>query len=353
MFLAIKEILHEKFRYGLIMAMFILISYLMLILMGLMLGLANENTAAVKSWGTQTVFLNKNSNDSLSQSLITKDQIKKLSKHDALVGASPVVIETTGHQKHKESVQFVGLDKSQFIYQDKLNIVSGHRAKNSHQVVLDESLKDKGYRLGQKVTLNSMPQKYELVGFAKDAKLNILPIVYGDLGTWRELKGVNNTVVASGIFSDQKQSKNAYPQLAHYTAKKFIDKLPGYRAQNTTFVFMIAFLMVISLIIVAVFLYILTMQKLSHFAVLRAQGVPSKHLVGATLAQAVILVLIGDLGGITLTEITSLILPTEVPILMNWPLILGLSLVMIVLGILGALLPVQMIIKIDPVKALN
>lgn len=38
---------------------------------------------------------------------------------------------------------------------------------------------------------------------------------------------------------------------------------------------------------------------------------------------------------------------------MNWPLILGLSLVMIVLGILGALLPVQMIIKIDPVKALN
>ena len=56
MFLAIKEILHEKFRYGLIMAMFILISYLMLILMGLMLGLANENTAAIKSWGTQTVF---------------------------------------------------------------------------------------------------------------------------------------------------------------------------------------------------------------------------------------------------------------------------------------------------------
>ena len=93
MFLAIKEILHEKFRYGLIMAMFILISYLMLILMGLMLGLANENTAAIKSWGTQTVFLNKDSNDSLSQSLITKDQIKSLSKNDALVGQLQWIIE--------------------------------------------------------------------------------------------------------------------------------------------------------------------------------------------------------------------------------------------------------------------
>lgn len=353
MFLAIKEILHEKFRYGLIMAMFILISYLMLILMGLMLGLANENTAAVKAWDTQTVFLNKNSNDSLSQSMITKDQIKGLSKHDALVGATPVVIETAGRKSNKESIQFVGLDPSQFIYQDKLKLVSGHRAKNNQQVVLDESLKEKGYHLGQKVTLNSLSQEFEVVGFAKNAKLNIAPIAYGNLGTWRQLKEVDSLVVASGIFSDETQTASEEPKLAHYTVKEFINKLPGYRAQSTTFLFMISFLMVISLIIIAVFLYILTMQKMAHFAVLRAQGVPAKHLISSTLAQAVILILVGDIGGIVLTELTSLLLPTTVPILMNWPLILGLSVVMIVLGMLGALLPVRLILKIDPVKALN
>ena len=354
MFLAIKEILHEKFRYGLIMAMFILISYLMLILMGLMLGLANENTAAIKSWDTQTVFLNKDSNDSLSQSLITKDQVKGLSKNDALVGATPVVIETSAKtDRHKENIQFVGLDRDQFIYQDQLELVSGHRAKNDHQIVLDESMKDKGYRLGEKVTLNSLSQKYEVVGFAKNAKLNIAPIAYGSLGTWRKLKGANSSIVASGIFSNQKQAASNEPQLAHYTVKEFIDKLPGYRAQNTTFIFMISFLMVISLIIIAVFLYILTMQKMANFAVLRAQGVPAKHLISSTLAQAIILVLVGDIGGIILTELTSLMLPTSIPILMNWPLILGLSSVMIILGILGALLPVRLILKIDPVEALN
>ena len=224
MFLAIKEILHEKFRYGLIMAMFILISYLMLILMGLMLGLANENTAAIKSWDTQTVFLNKDSNDSLSQSLIAKDQIKGLSKNDALVGAAPVVIETTDKtNRHKENIQFVGLARDQFIYQDQLELVSGHRAKNDHQIVLDESLKDKGYRLGKKVTLNSLSQKYEVVGFAKNAKLNIAPIAYGNLGTWRKLKGVNNSIVASGIFSHQKQAASKEPKLAHYPVKEFIE----------------------------------------------------------------------------------------------------------------------------------
>ena len=43
MFLAIKEILHEKVRYGLIVTMVVLTSYLMFLLMGMMFGLASEN----------------------------------------------------------------------------------------------------------------------------------------------------------------------------------------------------------------------------------------------------------------------------------------------------------------------
>lgn len=56
MFLAIREIRHNKLRYGLIIGMIALIGYLIFMLMGLMLGLANENTAAIKSWDTQTVY---------------------------------------------------------------------------------------------------------------------------------------------------------------------------------------------------------------------------------------------------------------------------------------------------------
>lgn len=97
MFLAIKEIKHEKLRYSLIIAMIVMISYLMFVLMGMMLGLAGENKAAITSWDTQTVFLNKNANDNMSQSLITTDQLanKKLNKHEALVGQAPVVIKRT------------------------------------------------------------------------------------------------------------------------------------------------------------------------------------------------------------------------------------------------------------------
>lgn len=352
MFLALKEMKHEKLHYGLITAMIVLISYLMFFLMGMMLGLQNENDAVIKEWGTQAVYLNKNSNDSLSQSMITRNQLPVAdSKHAALVGQAPVVVTAKGASK--ETVQFIGIDHDQFISREKIKVATGRQATGKNEVVADKSLQSHGYQLGDKVTINGERQKYKIVGFVKDAKLNVSPVLYGDLATWRQLRGVNDHIVASGVFTDQKLSKNAYPQLQRYSAKKFINKLPGYAAQNSTFTFMIGFLMVISLIVIAVFLYILTMQKISHYAVMRAQGIPARHLVLATITQSIILMVSGVLGGILLTFITKLLVPMSVPVIMNWPVIAAMAGGLVILGMLGSLLPVRMIVKIDPVQALK
>lgn len=354
MFLAIKEIKHEKFRYGLIISMIILISYLMFILMGMMLGLANENKAAIESWQTQTVYLNKNANDNMSQSVITDNQLSQhLTSHEALVGQVPAVLTKTGHHKAKESIQFIGLDRHQFIYSKQLKLVKGHKPQGTDQVLLDNSLQAKGYHVNDRIRLNSTSQVYKVAGFVSNAKLNVSPVVYGSLGTWRQLRGLTSQAVASGIVSNQPESTSHFKGLAHYSVKKFINLLPGYSAQNKTFAFMIGFLMIISLIVIAVFLYILTMQKIPNYAVLRAQGIPAKHLINATLAQAALLMIFGIIGGILLTWVTQLLLPTSVPILMDWPLIGGLGVTLVVLGMIGALLPVRMIVRIDPVKALN
>ena len=353
MFLAIKEILHEKVRYGLIVTMVVLTSYLMFLLMGMMFGLASENTVAIESWGTKAVVLDKNANVSLSQSLIAPSQLPKLTKHEAELGLVPVVMETVGQKEsHKTSLQFVGLKEDQFIAKDKLAITSGHRVQRSNQLVLDESLKDKGYRLGSKVKFGNSATEYTVVGFAKDAKLNISSIAYGDLSVWQSLRGVGNQFVASGIISDQ--AKPAVTAgLASYSVNTFIEKLPGYSAQNTVFEFMIGFLMVISVIIIAVFLYILTMQKLANYAVLRAQGIPAQRLINATLGQALILMVVGVIIALLLTVVTGAVLPTAVPILFNWPLTIGVAVALVVMGVIGALLPVRVIKKIDPLDALN
>lgn len=355
MFLALREIKREKIRYGLIMAMIVMISYLMFVLMGMMIGLANENKAAITTWHTRAVYLNKNANDSMSQSLITKDQLAghRLNGHESLVGQAPVVITKTTGKADKQSAQFIGVVPGQTIAKEHMPLASGRHARHTDELVVDQSLQAKGYRLGDRVQLNSTGDNYRIVGFAKDAQLNVAPVVYGRLATWKTLRGVAPQVVASGIISDQPESRQRFPRLAHYTAQEFIQKLPGYAAQNSTFAFMIGFLMVISLVIIAVFLYILTMQKMPNYAVLRAQGIPARYLIATTIHQAVILMAVGVCGGLLLTLLTTWAMPMTIALVLDWPLIALLVVTMIILGVLGALLPVRMILRIDPVRALN
>lgn len=72
MYLAFKEIKKEKLRYGLIILMIFLISYLIFMLSSLALGLASENTQAINSWQAKSVVLNKNANINMSQSVLTQ-----------------------------------------------------------------------------------------------------------------------------------------------------------------------------------------------------------------------------------------------------------------------------------------
>lgn len=116
---------------------------------------------------------------------------------------------------------------------------------------------------------------------------------------------------------------------------------------------MIGFLFVISLIIVAVFLYILTMQKMHNFAVMRAQGIPSKTLVGATISQSIILVAIGVIIGLILMWITNAALPAAVPISFTPMIMVGGTVGMLVMGIIGSLIPIRSILKVDPAKAIG
>lgn len=352
MFLALKEIKHEKLRYSLIIAMIVLISYLIFVLTSLALGLADENTQAIDSWDAKSIVLNKDSNISLGQSLISTEQAKsiKLSDQDAYIGQASVVAKSSGHEQI--SASYLGLDKDQFISKD-LKLSAGHLPKNNHQIVADTQLQDKGYHLGDKLRLNSISEKYQIVGFTKNAKLNVSPVLYGTLNGWQEIKNIGHTFKASAVVSKKSQVSFTDGNLKNYSISTFINKLPGYSAQNSTFTFMIAFLMIISLIVIAVFLYILTIQKLPNYAVLRAQGIPAKVLVKTTIFQSLILVIGGLVIGTILTIITAVAIPTAVPMSFNLPLLSLVALGLVLISILGAIIPVRTILKVDPVEVIG
>lgn len=352
MFLALKEIKHEKLRYGLITLMIFLISYLIFMISALAIGLADENTQALESWGVQKVAMNKSANVNMAQSFLDKDDLKdaKIGKKEAIFGETRLAAKAKSHQS--VSATFIGIKKDQFIYKS-IKLASGHKENNSDQVVVDVAFQNKGYHLGDKIKLGDSSKKYEIVGFAKNSKINIGPIIYGTMKTWKSLDQVMPGAEASAIASQNPNYKYNHKNVKTYTYEQVANKLPGYKDQNMTFAMMIGFLFVISLIIIAVFMYILTMQKMHNFAVMRAQGIPAKTLVGATISQSLILVIAGVVISLIMMIITFKAMPAAVPMLLTPQVMLTGSIGMLVMGVLGSLIPVRSILKVDPASAIG
>ena len=353
MYLALKEIKHEKLRYSLIISMIVLISYLIFILTSLALGLAQQNTSAIESWNFKQIILNKDSDIALRQSLLSEKQVEALkidNNKEALIGQASIVAKSSG--KENISANFIGVKKEQFLYRE-LKLSSGKLPTTSHEVVVDSSFADKGYKIGDKIYFNSLKTPYKITGFVKNAKLSVALVVYGLLSAWPELKSVTPNFVASALITKNNNYSVPSSGLGSYSKQTLIDNLPGYSAQNKTFTFMIAFLMVISLIVIAVFLYIITIQKLPNFAVLRVQGISNKFLIKNTINQSLILVISGLAIGALLAMITAIAIPNSVPMSFNIPLLGLVSLGLIITSVLGSLIPVQTILHIDPVKAIS
>ena len=351
MFLALKEMRKEKLRYSLIIAMIVLISYLIFILTSLALGLAQQNTDAINSWGMQSIIMNKDADISLSQSLIQKAQApKSLPKSQAYIAQAPIVAKHSGHEQ--VSGTFIGLDNSQFVAKN-LTLTSGHLAQSRYQLVVDDVFKESGYKLGDTFKLNGNAHAYKIVGFTHNAKMSVAPVVYGRLSAWATLKNVPTTMIASAIVSTKTAPKAGNSALHTYDKHAFVQKLPGYSAQNMTFEMMIGFLMVISLIVIAVFLYILTMQKQQNYAVLRAQGIPGSVLVKSTLSQAFLMVISGLVIGVILTVATAMAMPSAVPMAFDVPILGAVALALVVIAMLGAVIPVRSILKVDPVSVIG
>ena len=79
--------------------------------------------------------------------------------------------------------------------------------------------------------------------------------------------------------------------------KQVIDKIPGYKAQNLTLRMITWVLLLASSAILGVFFYILTLQKLKQFEVLKAIGMSMSQITYVQLSQLTIISPIGSAAG--------------------------------------------------------
>lgn len=370
MFLAFNEIRHSKLRYGLIVLTIALISYLTFILSALAFGLAQSNRTVIDTWDAQNIVLNSDVDGVLRQSSLTQKQIDDISSDGQIARLGELSdIASGSKQGTKKGIEVLGVSTDEFIY-NSIAIESGKNFQSTYEAVADDSLKAQGYVLGEKLKLSSGGHELTLVGFTHHSQLSVAPVVYVSLDTWHELKFGRSTqtqstqtspsdtspgsnVAGSAVVIRNGKLNHSVEGTQELSINEFIEKLPGYSAQNITFNLMIGFLFVITLIIIAIFLYILTMQKIANYTVLKIQGIPTGFLVRGTFGQALLLSITGVIIGAILTALTAIPIPATVPISFNIPMLTIDGLAIIAMSLLGALVSAATIVKIKPTSIVS
>lgn len=350
MFLALKEMKKEKRRYTLIIGIITLISYLIFFLLGLAYGLAKDNISSVEKWQAKSIVLSKGTNANLSSSVIDEKMVSNLNPDDyTLINLNRAVTVSKNTDKTINLVLF-GMDTQSKAFPE---IIEGTLPKNNNEIIASSALKrEHGFTIGDQITLTNSNKSYTITGFTDPVKYNVSSVIY----TTRQ--AAQSVFVrdgfASGIILYNDDVFSSFPDgYERLSINDFIMALPGYLPQLLTFSLMIGFLVLIGSTILSVFMYILTMQKLNVFAILKIQGVSNQVLSKSLLFQTFVIAAIGVLLGVIFTLLTTLILPKTMPFQLNILFCALISFIMIMMTLLGAIFSMRSIKSIDPLVILD
>ncbi|HGO2742335.1 TPA: ABC transporter permease [Staphylococcus aureus] len=349
MFLAWNEIRRNKLKFGLIIGVLTMISYLLFLLSGLANGLINMNKEGIDKWQADAIVLNKDANQTVQQSVFNKKDIENKYKKQATLKQTGEIV-SNGHQK--DNVLVFGVEKSSFLVP---SLIEGHKATKDNEVLADETLKNKGFKIGDTLSLSQSDEKLHIVGFTESAKYNASPVIFTNDATIAKINPrltgdkINAVVVRDTNWKDKKLNQ----ELEAVSINDFIENLPGYKPQNLTLNFMISFLFVISATVIGIFLYVMTLQKTSLFGILKAQGFTNGYLANVVISQMLILALFGTAFGLLLTGVTGAFLPDAVPVKFDVLTLLVFAIVLMIVSVLGSLFSILTIRKIDPLKAIG
>lgn len=374
MFLAWKEIKHAKTRYALVIGILILVSYLVYFLTGLAYGLAEENRTAIDKWDADAIVLPDGANVNINRSVLKssdKDQINADSI--ASLGVVSTVLQSPkkGESDTKEGevvkdiaddkieVAIFGINSKEFIMP---NVIEGESFGKDFEAVADIRLHEEyGVEIGDELVLfGDLEESFKIVGFTEQAQFNVQPVLYTTIPTFQAIrfgKGADskNESISAFILRHRRLEdiEVQNDELKVFSIDSFINELPGYMAQVLTFGLMIIFLITIAAVIIGIFMYVLTVQKISMFGVMKAQGISTFYIAKYVVNQTFLLSIIGLVIGLLLTLVTAYFLPSSVPFSLNVLFMSAISFLILLFSVLGSLFSVYSVAQIDPLEAIG
>lgn len=338
--MAWKEIKKSKVRFLILGSIIFLVSFLTFIISGLSNGLSQDNAALIKDLPDGQFYLNEDANETYTLSRIDESlQQKALDGQQDAAALSIQMGFVNDSEDKQHSVAFVTTTDSKLFE----HVAPG-------EIVLDQSLEKDGLKVGDILTNNQFSGAFTIKGFVEQAKFSHAPVAYINMDNYKEIYRVNDMQM---VFVPGKSDAQAIVGLQSFTNKKFLNTIPSYSAEQMSLNMIVWFLVVISGMLFAIFFYMMNVQKIGLYGILKAIGVKTSALFGMMWSQMLFITIIALTLSVALSQAFTMIAPEGMPFSLTASTTIQLSIVFLIIGFIGATLSGIQIKKVEPLQAIQ
>jgi len=363
--IGLLEIRRRKFQFALIALIVTLISYLVLMINGLGVGLNEQAGSALRSFDADAIAYSDRAGLSVIRSELSQGQVDSIATESGADAAAPLGYMAANYRKENgeiESAAFLGFDPGT-IAEPKVVEGGTLSAERGDGLLVDRSfLRYSGLDVGDRVTISVRltEREFQIVGETDEGAFFFQPSVYLLRSTWQELKyGTvdGSTPVASvmllqgsGLAGTGGQGWQAVSKSTAFA------NIEGVSGQQSTVQALRAFGYLIGGLVIGVFFYVLTLQKIGQIGMLKAVGASSFFVFRQVMVQVLSISVAGVAVAIPLTWLTNRAIqqaPNPVPIAFTNGTFITTSVLLVLMAMVGAMFSGRQVAKVDPIIALG
>ncbi|MFD1849770.1 ABC transporter permease [Oceanobacillus bengalensis] len=338
--IAWKEIRKNKGRFLILGSIVFLVSLLTFIISGLANGLSQDNAALIKDLPNGQFYMSKDAEETYNLSKLDKDtQDKVLTKQKDAIAFSIQMGFLNDRTDKQHSVAFVTSTDTKLF-----PIV------NKGEVVLDRSMEDDGIEIGDTFTNNQYSGELIVKDFIDQSKFSHAPVAYINTEDYQEMYRTSKMQL---IFAPGEDSAEVPAELKAFSKEAFLNTIPSYKAEQMSLNMIVWFLVVISGMLFAIFFYMMNVQKMALYGILKAIGLKTSALFKMMWTQMAFITILSLLLSAGLSQIFNRLAPSGMPFHLTFETTIQLSLVFFIIGFIGATLSGMQIKKVEPLQAIQ
>ncbi len=366
MSVATRELRRRPGRFAFVGIALALLSTLLLLLGGLLDGLVLGSTGAFRAQDAPVFVYSADAQDSFLRSRITpaeRDQI----------AAAPGVTGTAGLGLTLDAGRLEGttgtdnlLDLAVMGYEQGTDVLP--TPPGTGEAYADTALEADGVTEGSTILVGLGEIPVRVVGFVDDSNYLLQPALWVDLDTWRQIQTASrpDAAIADGVVQVVLVDGTGTPEslvaavddatggaTSSLTRDEAIFSLPGTAEQNATFTALIGTTIFVVGLITSLFFILLTVERRSLYAAMKALGVGTGALVRWSMLQALLVAGTAFVLGGLVTLGLAQALAGQIPLLLEPTRAVVTFVLLLATAAIGSLIPLRRIIRIDPASAIS